>query len=58
VFAALTAGFSSVAAWPGCIEWPIWWVKHIALDGKTLRGSAGRSLEPLHLVSAWATQPR
>ena len=31
-------------------------VSHIAIDGKTLRGSAGSSLGPLHLVSAWATQ--
>jgi len=30
-------------------------VGHIAIDGKTLRGSAG-SLGALHLVSAWATQ--
>lgn len=29
---------------------------HIAIDGKTLRGSAGSTLGPLHLVSAWATQ--
>jgi predicted transposase YbfD/YdcC len=29
---------------------------HIAIDGKTLRGSAGSALGPLHLVSAWATQ--
>src|SRR6266478_1002496 len=29
---------------------------HIAIDGKTLRGSAGGTLGPLHLVSAWATQ--
>jgi predicted transposase YbfD/YdcC len=28
---------------------------HIAIDGKTLRGSAGATLGPLHLVSAWAT---
>jgi predicted transposase YbfD/YdcC len=28
----------------------------IALDGKTLRGSGGAGLRPLHLVSAWATQ--
>jgi predicted transposase YbfD/YdcC len=27
----------------------------IAIDGKTLRGSAGADLGPLHLVSAWAT---
>ena len=29
---------------------------HIAIDGKTLRGSASPTLGPLHLVSAWATQ--
>jgi predicted transposase YbfD/YdcC len=31
-------------------------VGHIALDGKTLRGSATAKLGPLHVVSAWATQ--
>jgi predicted transposase YbfD/YdcC len=31
-------------------------VGHIAIDGKTLCGSAGATLGPLHLVSAWATQ--
>jgi predicted transposase YbfD/YdcC len=31
-------------------------VGHIAIDGKTLRGSGTSSLGPLHLVSAWATQ--
>jgi len=31
-------------------------VGHIAIDGKTLRGSASSVLGPLHLVSAWATQ--
>lgn len=32
-------------------------VPHLAIDGKTLRGSAapGSGLGPLHLVSAWAT---
>jgi predicted transposase YbfD/YdcC len=29
---------------------------HIAIDGKTLRGSAGAGLAALHVVSAWATQ--
>jgi predicted transposase YbfD/YdcC len=29
---------------------------HIAIDGKTLCGSAGSTRGPLHLVSAWATQ--
>src|SRR5205823_6231884 len=31
-------------------------VGQIAIDGKTLRGSAAAALGPLHLVSAWATQ--
>jgi predicted transposase YbfD/YdcC len=31
-------------------------VEHIAIDGKTLRGSAGAKLGALHVVSAWATQ--
>jgi predicted transposase YbfD/YdcC len=31
-------------------------VGHIAVDGKTVCGSAGAGLQPLHLVSAWATQ--
>jgi predicted transposase YbfD/YdcC len=30
-------------------------IKHIAIDGKTLCGSASVKLGPLHLVSAWAT---
>src|SRR5215208_5321540 len=30
-------------------------IKHIAIDGKTLRGSGSPKLGPLHLVSAWAT---
>jgi predicted transposase YbfD/YdcC len=30
-------------------------IKHIAIDGKTLRGPASAKLGPLHLVSAWAT---
>lgn len=29
---------------------------HIAIDGKTLCGSAGSKWRPLHVVSAWATQ--
>ncbi len=34
--------------------------KHIAIDGKTLRGSARKTsaLGPLHLVSAWASENR
>jgi len=29
-------------------------LKHVAIDGKTLRGSGNSTLGPLHLVSAWA----
>ncbi len=33
-------------------------LKHVAIDGKTLRhsGNATSKLKPLHLVSAWATE--
>src|SRR5437868_1955592 len=31
-------------------------VEHLALDGKSLRGSAGTQLWPLHICRAWATQ--
>jgi predicted transposase YbfD/YdcC len=33
-------------------------VRHVAIDGKTLRGSGSARLGPLHLVSAWATAQR
>lgn len=33
-------------------------IQHIAIDGKTLRGSGTAQLGPLHLVSAWATAQR
>jgi predicted transposase YbfD/YdcC len=33
-------------------------IQHIAIDGKTLRGSGSAKLGPLHLVSAWATAQR
>jgi predicted transposase YbfD/YdcC len=44
-----------------CLEWlrevaGLVGVGHIAIDGKTLRGSASAELRPLHLVSAWASQ--
>lgn len=31
-------------------------IQHIAIDGKTLRGSGTNKFGPLHLVSAWATE--
>ena len=31
-------------------------IKHIAIDGKTLRSSGTDKLKTLHLVSAWATE--
>lgn len=33
-------------------------LKHVAIDGKTLRGSGTAKLGPLHRVSAWATAQR
>lgn len=33
-------------------------IKHVAIDGKTLRGSGSVQLGPLHIVSAWATAER
>jgi predicted transposase YbfD/YdcC len=33
-------------------------IRHVAIDGKTLRGSGTAQLGPLHLVSAWATAQR
>jgi predicted transposase YbfD/YdcC len=33
-------------------------IPHVAIDGKTLRGSGSADLGPLHLVSAWATAQR
>ena len=46
-----------------CVEWlravaDLVGVGHIAIDGKTLCGSASSKLGPLHLVSAWATQAK
>jgi predicted transposase YbfD/YdcC len=46
-----------------CVEWlraaaDLIGVGHIAIDGKTLCGSASSKLGPLHLVSAWATQAK
>jgi predicted transposase YbfD/YdcC len=43
-----------------CVSWlhevaDLVGVEHIAIDGKTVRGSAGSPLGALHLVSAWAT---
>jgi predicted transposase YbfD/YdcC len=49
---AFQQGFQSwVAAIAGNLK-----IKHIAIDGKTLRGSGSSKLGPLHLVSAWATE--
>jgi hypothetical protein len=44
-----------------CIRWlqevaQLVGIGHIAIDGKSLCGSAGSGLGALHLVSAWATQ--
>ena len=42
-------------AWVGAISAELS-IKHIAIDGKTLRGSRSAKLGALHLVSAWATE--
>jgi predicted transposase YbfD/YdcC len=44
-----------------CVDWlraasELVGLSHIAIDGKTIRGSASSKLAPLHLVSAWAAQ--
>ncbi len=44
-----------------CLQWlravaGLAGVEHIAIDGKSLRGSASSKLGALHVVSAWATQ--
>jgi predicted transposase YbfD/YdcC len=44
-----------------CVDWlravaGLLRLDHLAIDGKTLRGSASANLGPLHVVSAWATQ--
>jgi len=57
VFAAL----DSRAFERSCLAWfrsaaDLLGIGHIAIDGKTMRGSAGAKLGPLHVVSAWATQ--
>jgi predicted transposase YbfD/YdcC len=59
VFAALdTAAFERCCAAWLCEVADLVVGEHIAIDGKTLRGSGNSTLMPLHLVSAWATQAR
>ena len=46
-----------------CVHWlrnvsDLIGLAHIAIDGKTLRGSGSSTLGPLHLVSAWATEAK
>jgi predicted transposase YbfD/YdcC len=59
VFAKIDpAAFSSC-----CVKWlhsvsHLLGLGHIAIDGKTLRGSGSESMAPLHLVSAWATKAK
>ena len=59
VFAKINpAAFSSC-----CVNWlrnvsDLIGLSHLAIDGKTLRGSGSSTLGPLHLVSAWATEAK
>lgn len=44
-----------------CLQWfaavgEVLGLGHIAIDGKTQRGSGGAAFGPLHVVSAWATE--
>lgn len=44
-----------------CLDWfgvaaDLLGVGHVAIDGKSLRGSANSKVAPLHVVSAWSTQ--
>ncbi len=44
-----------------CLKWfaavgEVLGLGHIAIDGKTLRGSGNSELRPLHVVTAWATE--
>jgi predicted transposase YbfD/YdcC len=60
-FERLFSHLDPVAFMRSCVEWSQYaagliGVEHIAIDGKTLRGSASSTLGPLHVVSAWATQ--
>lgn len=46
-----------------CVKWlrnvsDLIGLGHVAIDGKTLRGSASATSGPLHLVSAWATEAK
>lgn len=60
-FARLFAQLDPRAFRRCCLEWlrlasDLVGAGHIAIDGKSLCGSATSKLGPLHLVSAWATQ--
>lgn len=46
-----------------CVDWlrnvsDLIGLAHIAIDGKTLRGSGSSTMRPLHLVGAWATEAK
>lgn len=60
-FARVFAGLDACAFSRSCVEWlraasDLVGLSHIAIDGKSVRGSASSTLGPLHLVSAWAAQ--
>ena len=56
VFAKLERARFNAVAWRGCAVADVLGIGHIAIDGKTLCGSAGSKWGPLHVVSAWATE--
>jgi len=62
-FERVFAKIDPVAFSSCCVNWlrtvsDLIGVAHIAIDGKTLRGSDSATLGPLHLVSAWATEAK
>lgn len=62
-FARVFAALNPRAVEACCLAWlrsvaGLTGVEHIAIDGKSLRGSAHGTLGALHVVSAWATKAR
>jgi predicted transposase YbfD/YdcC len=60
-FERLFAALDSRAFERCCLAWfreaaDLLGIGHIAIDGKTMRGSSSAKLRALHVVSAWATQ--
>ena len=60
-FARVFAALDGRAFQGCCLKWfaavgEVLGLGHIAIDGKTLRGSGNSEFRPLHVVTAWATE--